>query len=189
MLAYRGTVAFLAPDLLSAVLTNATTTTFLAYILFSSMGTFFPLLWLAFGSSLQHVLFSKKSRWVEIGVTSKMKNTLLFLMQSGRGIKIPSNSIEFMGDHLVSVLPQNSFSHNPKIVRPLPPQHGATVLGEVGVLVDRRAVAQLVLHAIDEEENRHQTFESSLHRAAAGEESDVEAKAMGQEGLMMFVNE
>ena len=99
------------------------------------------------------------------------------------------SSYLFFINSSVSVVPQNPFSHDPILVRPLPPQHGATVLGEVGVLVDRRAVAQLVLHAIDEEENRHQTFESSLHRAAAGEESDVEAKAMGQEGLMMFVNE
>jgi hypothetical protein len=85
--------------------------------------------------------------------------------------------------HITSILPHHTLGHEPELVTPLPAQHTATVLGEVGVLLDGHAVPDLVLHAVDEHEEGQQRLERGAERGDAREEGDVQRKAVGEEGL------
>ena len=89
----------------------------------------------------------------------------------------------FVVDHSISVLAQDSFCHKPILITPLAAQHATAVLGEVGVLLDGRAVPDLVLHAVDEHEDGHQRLERGAERLVAREEGDVQLEAVRQKGL------
>ena len=80
---------------------------------------------------------------------------------------------------LSTVFTQHPLGHDPKLITALPTQHGAAVLREIGVFLDGETVADLVLHAVDEEEDGHQALDRGAECVIAREEGDVQAQAVG----------
>ncbi len=81
------------------------------------------------------------------------------------------------------ILAQDALGRERQRITPIATQDATAVLGEVGVLLDGPAVADLVLHAVDEHEDRQQRLERGAERAVVPEEGDVQREAVGEEGL------
>jgi hypothetical protein len=91
-------------------------------------------------------------------------------------------------DDSKGILAQHTLGHEPELVAALAPQHPAAIFGEIRILLHRHAVSTLVLHAVDEHEDGHQRFDGRAERLVAREERDIQAQAVGQEGLRGAMN-